>query len=408
MGEVQLSRRNIRWLKLGLCALSSLVLLPPKANGQATVDPPFPAPTSVEVKRWIVELGADEYTVRKAAADRLKEGGAVARAALDDVVNAPDPEIRAAARRLVAFIDEHEFNHRLAKFAADVDGRDGINLPGWQEFRRLVGRDKAARSLFVEMQREESVLLQRVFESPTKNNEIGWEEELGARMNWRILSRQNGLTSPLGSNATMLFLGALPTANLPDNAASSLAQLAQMPPIGTALTDKRPDNAVRRLLVAWIVHCPNRNEQILQQRLNLMLQHQLAEAISLPLQIVQRVPNYVTLHPSHRVMAILAVGKFGSAKDALALEPLLDDLSDYLPAPKTNGPQEYQHGVQVRDVALATMLHLTNQEPVTYGFLHVRPHPQTIFDATSLGMENNDVRDAAAKRWRFWREQRNL
>ena len=60
-------------------------------------------------------------------------------------------------------IDDTEFNRRLAEFAADVDGRRGVTLPGWQEFGDLVGRDPAARNLFVDMQREEAALLARSF-----------------------------------------------------------------------------------------------------------------------------------------------------------------------------------------------------------------------------------------------------
>ena len=66
------------------------------------------------------------------------------------------------------------------------------------------------------------------------------------------------------------------------------------------------------------------------------------------------------------------------------------------------------HSVQVRDVALANLLHLTGQEPLTYGFLHARSHPQWVFDATSLGMENDEQRDAAAEQWRAWRAQHKL
>ena len=54
------------------------------------------------------------------------------------------------------------------------------------------------------------------------------------------------------------------------------------------------------------------------------------------------------------------------------------------------------------------MLHLTGQEPLTYGFLQVRPHPQTMFEPSSLGMENDERRAAAAEQWRAWRAQHKL
>ena len=62
-------------------------------------------PSTDEIDRWINDLGDDSYTVRQAAAERLTAGGFAARAALDEVADGPDPEIRSAARRLVTLID---------------------------------------------------------------------------------------------------------------------------------------------------------------------------------------------------------------------------------------------------------------------------------------------------------------
>jgi hypothetical protein len=87
------------------------------------------------------------------AAKQLLTAGIAARAPLSEASEGPDPETRAAARRLVALIDKSEFNHRLEAFAADTDGKRGLTLPGWKQFTELVGGDAAARALFVDMQR---------------------------------------------------------------------------------------------------------------------------------------------------------------------------------------------------------------------------------------------------------------
>ena len=383
--------RGLALVVASLCALT--------AAGQSSDT----SPSSAEIHRWINELGDDSYTVRQAAAERLMAGGFVARSALGEVAEGPDPEIRAAARRLVALIDQNEFSRRLAEFAADVDGRRGITLPGWKEFGMLLGQDEAARALFVDMQREEAPLLARVFVNPNGGRDVSWDDHITRLMNWRVASQQGGFTAPLGSCATMFFLGSLPDAKISDPAAGQLVQLAQLPPVGESMVANRPDNAVRRLVSAWVVHCPSRNDQVLQMRLALMVQYQLTEALPLAKAMARHDPEFLTVFPPQRVDAILAVGKLGSAKDVPALESLLEDRTEYLPRPLANGPQGYQHSVQVRDVALATMLRLTGQEPITYGYLHARPHPQSVFDPTSLGMESDAKRDAAAEKWRAWR-----
>jgi hypothetical protein len=116
-------------------------------------------------------------------------------------------------------------------------------------------------------------------------------------------------------------------------------------------------------------------------------------------------PQFLGASPARRVTAVLAVGRFGSAADVPTLEPLLEDNTDYLPTRVANLPQGPIYPVQVRDVALAVLLHLTGQEPFDYGLVHARPHPLTVYDATSLGMENDARRTAAIAQWRAWKNQ---
>jgi hypothetical protein len=365
-------------------------------------------PSATDVDRWIGELGSDNYSVRKAAAQELSDGGFASRAALSRAADGPDPEIRAAARRLVALIDDSEFHRRLAEFAADTDGSRGVTLPGWNEFAELVGRDPAARALFVDMQREEASLLGRMFADSKSDQEVAWEAQVGRLMRARIYNQPSEFTAPLGSCATLLFLGSLSDANISDNGARSLVQLTQIPPVSNSLAAKEPRSAVRRLVSAWIVHCPNRSETVVEQRLAIMLQQNLAEALPFALEIIGRDPKYLTISPSRQVMAILAVGKFGSEEHVTAIEPLLEDRTELVSHQQLNGPGTDLVSIQVRDVALAVLLHLTGQEPLTYGFLHARSQEQTVFDISSLSMKDDQQRAEAAERWHTWRAQHKL
>lgn len=362
-------------------------------------------PSAADVQRWIVELGDDDYQVRKAAADRLVEGGDSARSALVSLANGPDPETRFAARRLVTLIDDSAFDRQLAEFASDVDGRRGATLPGWTEFRQFVGSDAASRELFVEMQRAEPVLLRRMFDPSSNDRELNWEEQINRLLRARIFSQSGQLSIPSGSSATLLFLGALPNANLSDGAATGLRQLTQIPPLSEALAAKRDGNALRRLVCAWVIHCPNRSNIILQQRLDAMFQHSLDECLPLALEMLEPKPEYLVLSPQQQMLAILAVGKFGSEENIAALEPLLDDQRECLPRQQINMPGSGLAAVQIRDVALAVLVRLTGQEPVAYGYLHARPHPQLLFDVSSLYQESDERRAAALEQWRAWRVQ---
>ena len=136
-----------------------------------------------------------------------------------------------------------------------------------------------------------------------------------------------------------------------------------------------------------------------------MFQHSLAECLPLALEMLEPKPEYLTLTPAQQMLAILAVGKFGSEENIAALEPLLDDSRECLPRQQINGPGGGLAAVQIRDVALASLLRLTGQEPVAYGFLHARPHPQMLFDVTSLSIDSDERRAQALEQWRAWRAQ---
>ncbi|MEX2091401.1 MAG: hypothetical protein WD971_01925 [Pirellulales bacterium] len=66
-----------------ICTALMLLLLA-AANDSSWGAKPAPAvpPSTAEIDRWIRDLGDDNYTVRKSAADRLAAGGFAARTAL--------------------------------------------------------------------------------------------------------------------------------------------------------------------------------------------------------------------------------------------------------------------------------------------------------------------------------------
>ena len=212
----------------------------------------------------------------------------------------------------MTLIEDSAFHQRLADFAADVDGKHGVTLPGWQEFGELVGRDGAARELFVDMQREEPQMLQRMFDPASPDRQLDWEGQIGRLLSGRNFNPPGQMAIPAGSTATLLFLGSLPNANISDSGAAGLRQLTQIPPLSESLASKSADNAIRRLVCAWIIHCPNRSSIILQQRLDAMFQHSLSECLPLALGMLEPKPEYLTVPPQQQMLAILAVGKFGS------------------------------------------------------------------------------------------------
>ena len=103
-----------------------------------------------------------------------------------------------------------------------------------------------------------------------------------------------------------------------------------------------------------------------------------------------------------RQNAILIVGKFGGKENAATLEKLLSDATNCSALP-VNTPRQME--LQIRDVALAVLVHLTGQNLRDYGFASAQPYAPTLFQAGSLMFGTAIDREAALKKWARWRAE---
>jgi hypothetical protein len=350
-----------------------------------------------QIGLWIDQLNHDAFPVRQAAAEQLLDAGMPARRPLLEVAEGPDPEIRAAARRLIALIDRSEFHRRLEAFAGDEDGSQGLTLPGWELYRERIGDDAAARALFVDMQRQEGALLAAVFDVAPQPLDGLWEERLVRLVQWQATGDRSGVP-PLGTCATILFLGAVPDLEVSERGAVLVENLIQRPPLRENIQAGSHRDAVRRLVVNWIMHCPNQNEVILNRRLYLASLNQLQESLPLAFDVALSEAKYSAAQGPTRAAAVLLVGQLGNREHIERLEPLLEDATVCAAV----GPGQAATSVQLRDVALVVMLHLSGQRPADYGYVNARMQPQQMFQLQTLSAENDQQREEAIAKWRAW------
>jgi hypothetical protein len=355
-----------------------------------------------EIQSWIEQLAHDDYPMRQAAAEKLLDAGAAAREPLLALVEDPDPETRAAARRLVALIDRTEFERRLEAFAADVEGRNGLTLPGWEQFREMAGGDSAARALFVEMQRQEGPMISAVFGVSAKPVSEMWEERLMRLVQWQATADNRTAAPPLGSCAAILFLGSVTGMEVSDRGAMLIEHLIQRPPLREVLLAGNYRATVRRLVVGWVLECPNQNENLLGRRIYLASINELKEVLPLALAVVGGEDKYASVQSTTKAAALLLIGQFGGREHIELLEPLIEDSSVCMPR-VAQVPGQPVANVQIRDVALVVLLTLTDQRPADYGYVNARMQAQQMYQLQTLHLANDNERAAAAAKWRAWR-----
>jgi hypothetical protein len=354
------------------------------------------ATASPEVARLVAQLGASTFAQRESATRQLAAIGLPARDALLAALRGPDAEVRDRARRVLQVVLERDFQARLRDFAVDHDPHAGHGLGCWDRYARLVGQEAAARRLFVEMQRAESGLLEasetdslaagELLEARTRQLQEGeWVDD---ELTWQGAS--------VGRIAALLFVAAQHDTPLSDVAASYVANFVYQNSFLDGVSGGPAAAPLRKILGAWVMRPVTASSNLRVQNLMMSIQHELPETLPLALAMLKDPPG----EPYPRAYTILAVARFGDRAHLEPLAPLLDDAASC-------GEYEIDGRTldcQVRDVALAALLHLSGQNLADYGFDRVEVD-SPLLDISRMGFANDTDRQAALARWRAWQAE---
>ena len=102
--------------------------------------------------------------------------------------------------------------------------------------------------------------------------------------------------------------------------------------------------------------------------------------------------------------AVLTIGRFGGDSDLKSLEPLLSNST--VCHTWHNGRLKDVLKIQIRDVVLATLVHMTGQDHKEYGFEYIRKYDTTLFHVYTCGFSEEAKRQAALEKWRTWSEKK--
>jgi hypothetical protein len=357
-----------------------------------------------EIDRLIRELGAPTFVARQQAQRALVALGVDARSALEAASQDPDHEIRQRARVALAAIADVDFHLRLGEFVVDQKAEDGHGLPGWDRYRSLVGAGPRARRLFAEMQQAERDLLEAVDKHPAQSGTL-----LDVRCQQLEGRAQDadGIRTPqypLITMAAVLFAASNPQVPVSALAGKCIYGFGSQGALSQAIQASPTGELVKPLLETWVARPFDRDAATGYWNLLLAMQFDLKAGIEPALALVAPAPGALLAPapasaPLWEQYAILTIGKLGSHEHLAALERLLTDERSI----PDRGGRESE--VQIRDVALAAMIHLTGQKLGEYGFVHAKSNALYLFNTNTLGFNDPAAREEAIKKWRAWREK---
>lgn len=397
-------------LFLAAAAMADVPAPPEPPAPVAAPAPPEPAPapaepsvSPAELARLIEQLGSDAYRERVAAEERLGEIGLVAKGELIGGLKHDDAHVRRSCRRILASVMEQDYAQRLSRFKKGGDSVDA-DLPGWTHYQQIVGADDASRQLFVKMHEHESGLM--------ASFDAG-RETLGQAVQLRFKQIFQGLYNrnpgkrkqpDAASVAALLFALSRPDLKLDDSPQQTQywTQLVHSSNFRTMLTNGPNQSPAKKLLGFWLKQ-PS-PPQMITQKLSLAIQYQLPEGAQLAKDALR--DKKANLAGSYRAYAVQALASLAKKDEAIEiLAELIDD--------ETQCTLRFVNGkrfpIQVRDVALGWLVHLTDQQHKAYfmpqaeaAFQRAKSNPRYTVSYSYMYYQQPEDREKALAKWKDW------
>jgi hypothetical protein len=351
-----------------------------------------------ELEALVRQLGDDSFTAREAATERLIAAGLAARPFLQQGSNDPDPEIRHRSAHLLAEVEIQDRRRRLDAFIADDGTNRETYLPGWNAFRERIGDGRPARVFFAKIYDSEPELMAAYEADPSGSVALLDERTIAAAEIQGTPGALSGDAS-LGGVAALLFVASDQAVELSMIQTSRIFSLAQSHPAVRSFQAQAGQGhpMLFELTNAWIARMDFGGSASLQyQVLRFAMQINLPSSVG----VAKSLMRTSNAQSAYRMYGALCIGKLGGAEDISTLVAMLED--EAVCMSRTAAGQETPLQLQVRDVALACLLHMTQQDLASYGFTTAQLNSSYLFNPSTLFWEQPEQRDEALAKWRRW------
>jgi len=355
-------------------------------------DDASPEARAEESQRLVQELGSRSFLKRKQAMNELVKIGLPALKALEDGSLSPNREISYRCDRVLLVVRELDLQRRLLAFLRDPDP-DKYKLPGWRLFHPIAGEGPDSKLVFVEMQKADPELMRTV---------EGAGKDMAALLLQRLVAASRPRTTAVdslavGRTSAILFAASDPRVRVTQQMAAYVHRMVSNSGVRTVMTGNvGTADVMRKLLSRWLQRQRDTDPYV---NLLVAMQFDLKESLAFGLKVLEGAKRPSTAQR----MALLALNRFGDSKHVQLVERFLTDSSVVSLVSKGDGKRIK---IQMRDIALATLVTLRKQDHRKFGFPHIRFDSYGNFQLDSLYFASDEDRLDALSKWKEFEQAR--
>ena len=362
----------------------------------------FLADTESTPETWVQRLGSDDFATRELAESELSRLGLPALLSIEFGLNHADPEIRRRCRNLVQGLREADHQNKLGKFQKGTG-----TLPGWDRFCTLLPKERPeTRKFYADIWASDPGFIEEVELNPDRAAITIFAKVQSLQLNSpRIIRANSPMVNPYTVNdvAAVMFAAQHPKARVQSDRLQLVTSLLYGQNIQGALSGKNGavvHEGLRTLVTSWMRSQVDIQAQM--QSLYLCQNLELKEGVLLARDLLKS----GRLQPHGRGVACSLIGRLGTRENIPDIAPLLSDsahMNNFQVRPREMGT------VQVRDVALAILVHLTGQSHKEYGFGFATAGQAFQVGSTyNMGFLAEDKRLEALKKWDAYAQENKL
>ncbi len=406
---------------VGVASLCWLVGVQCAPGQQAASD------SNSEVVQLVKQLHDPAFAIREGASLRLLEIGEAGLVALRNAEADPSIEVRERVGRIRAEVDRLVFEQRAKGFLISGNPQEDFGLPGWSQFRQLVGSSRSSKLLFLEMirrQRELAVCIaasSQAIGTPNEQAVLEHMNQVAAESAQRLRANMtHGGTLPeIGDAVGLLTAASLLTDQPSIEINVTIVSAMYRGEVGDYFNLAGYGRCMRTLTGKWM---PKTQDVIAADILSLGMQKDIPESV-----VIARKHLGKQSDKDIRIASFQCLARYGETPDIALAEQYLSDETvvhqfeeSYLlnrddfniedSAPPLGKPPQLPAGpkvaknklmaVRVNDLALAACMSIS-KEDLTVAFPKYHASPVLGFAVNSIAfpMDNQAAHNAAIESW---------